>query len=506
MGCSSTKPRFSPKNHSYNYDLIVIGGGSAGMACAREAAKYDAKVALIDYVTPSPRGSQWGLGGTCVNVGCIPKRLMHQASLIKDYMGDASLFGWSGAPDKPSLKWEKLVANIQDYIGSLNFGYRVALKKEKIQYYNGQGSFKDEHTVMVAYPDGDIDTITGQCIVISVGGRPNYLNIPGGRAKDKLCITSDDIFSLEKAPGKCLCIGAGYISVECAGFLASFGCDVTLMARSVILRGFDQTVVDLLRSNLTEREVKILTAEPKEIKKSGEKLIVKYITDDDKPGEDQFNTVLLAVGRMPCTSTLNIEAVPGIKTDKDGYIITDSTECTGVNHIFAIGDCASGRPKLTPTAIMAGRWLARRLYSPNHYSKLMNYKYVPTTIFTPIEYGTCGLSEEDATDKYGYDNLEIYQKTATPLEFTMNKRDREALYAKMVCLKGKTNDKEKVLGIHYLGPNAGDITQGFSIAVNRECYKKEFNEMIGIHPTCAEIFCEMNITKSSGAGFKEKNC
>lgn len=509
MGCQSSKSKikFNPTTHNYEYDIIVIGGGSGGLACARESAKLGARVALCDYVVPSPKGSQWGLGGTCVNVGCIPKRLMHQSNLIKDYVGDAPIFGWTGIPENPGFKWETLVERVQDYISSLNFGYRIFLNKDKIKYFNGLGKFQDEHTIKISNPEnGQTSSITGQCIVIAVGGRPRYLSIPGGTAKDNLCITSDDIFSLEKPPGKTLCVGAGYISVECAGFLAGFGYEVSLMARSVILRNFDQGVVNILTSNLTSRNVNIIQGvEPTEIKKAGNKLKVKW-----PGGEEDFDTVLLAVGRDPCTSYLNLEAVPGIKKDGKGEIITDEGECTGVPHIFAIGDCVLNRPKLTPAAIVAGKWLARRIFSRlanTTFDKLVKYDCIPTVIFTPIEYGTCGMSEEDATDKFGYDNIEIYHKAQLPLEFSLNKRDSEAMYAKLICRKAKTQDQEQVVGFHYLGPNAGDITVGFSMAVKRKCRKREFNDLVGIHPTCAEIFCEMTTSKNDKVlPAQEKGC
>lgn len=509
MGCTSSRSTsFNPTRHNHQFDLIVIGGGSGGISCAREAAKLGARVALLDYVDPSPKGSQWGLGGTCVNVGCIPKRLFHQSNLIKDYIKDSPLFGWSGM-GSPTFTWGTLVKNVQDFIDTLNFGYRIAIARDNIQYYNARGSFKDIHTVKMTSSDGQSDEITGQCIVIAVGGRPKYLNIPGGTAQDALCITSDDIFSLQKPPGATLCIGAGYISVECAGFLAGFGNNVTIMARSKVLQGFDEPVVNLLVDNLADRNVNIeLGWNIKEIIKTGDdKLSVKY-EQGGSACEQDFNTILLAVGREASIEKLNLGAVPGVKVT-NGEIQTNEAECTGVPNIFAIGDCAYGRPKLTPTAIIAGKYLARRLYGKSGYGRFtetVNYSAVPTTIFTPIEYSCCGLSEYEAITKYGESNIEIYHKTQTPPEFSLNKRDGGAIYAKLVCLKGRTPENEKVLGIHYFGPNAGEVIIGFSMAISRQCSKKEFNQLIGVHPTCAEVFCDMNTTKRSGASYSQRKC
>lgn len=516
MGCCSSK--INPFKHGHEYDLIVIGGGSGGLACAQEAAKLGAHVALCDYVTPTPKGSQWGLGGTCVNVGCIPKRLMHQSSLIKDCLNDAPLFGWkSEMGENTQVSWDELVKHVQEHVFSLNVAYRVALSQAHIKFFPGIASFVNEHEIQIEYPDsGESHIISGQCIVIAVGGRPKYLSISGGTPKDNLCITSDDIFSLPYPPGKTLCVGAGYIGVECAGFLAGFGFDVTLMARSLLLRDFDKMVVDLLSSNLMDRNVTIkFGAQPVEIQKVSEgsppTLKVTYESKEcvHHPGsrcEMEFNTVLLAVGRKPMTQPLNLEVIPRVEIDEEGYIITDGNEQTGIPNIFAIGDCAQGRPKLTPSAVQAGRWLARRIFGKG-LSKLVDYSTIPTTIFSPVEYGSCGYSEEAAIKEFGEKKIEVYHKSSVPLEFSLSKRDGDAMYAKLICLKKRRKKKdEKVIGFHYFGPYAGDITVGFAMAIKRKCSKEEFNELVGIHPTCAEIFTDINVLKNSPVNFAEEKC
>ena len=220
----------------YNYDLFIIGGGPGGNACAKEASKYKMKIGLADFVQPSPIGTTWGLGGTCVNVGCIPKKMMHYAGSLYDQMKFFPLIGCTNEIKK-DFDWNTLRDSVQGHIGSLNFGYRGQLRKNKVTYYNKFAKFVDNHTIELTDKKGKTEKVTADKILVAIGLRPMYLDAPGAK---EYCITSDDIFKLQKAPGKTLIIGASYIAVECASFLKSFGFDVTLMVRSIILRGFDR--------------------------------------------------------------------------------------------------------------------------------------------------------------------------------------------------------------------------------------------------------------------------
>jgi len=242
--------------HSYDYDLLVIGGGSGGLAASKEAAKFGAKVAVLDYVKPSPAGSKWGLGGTCVNVGCIPKKLMHNAALLSEARKvDQPHYGigvtpaqeeeWMGMSQDNAAgdhSWETLKQNVQNHIRGLNFKYRVDLREKEVSYLNQLGSFLDAHTVETVDKKGNKGTTTFSRCLIAVGGRPTPITCDGG----ELAISSDDIFSLETDPGKVLCVGASYISLECAGFLRGVGKDVTVAVRSILLRGFDRECADLI--------------------------------------------------------------------------------------------------------------------------------------------------------------------------------------------------------------------------------------------------------------------
>ena len=240
-------------SEAYDYDLLVIGGGSGGLACSKQAAELGKRVAMLDFVKPSPAGSKWGLGGTCVNVGCIPKKLMHQAALLGEATHDAPSFGWTGV-DKPAHDWNTLVSNVQNHIKSLNFGYRVEMRNKNVKYINALGKFVGPHRVQTTDKKGKVAEITAARIVVAVGGRPKPIPCEGG----ELAIDSDDMFSLSKAPGKTLVVGASYVALECAGFLTGLGFDTTVMVRSILLRGFDQDMAGRIGDYMEKRGTKFI--------------------------------------------------------------------------------------------------------------------------------------------------------------------------------------------------------------------------------------------------------
>ncbi|KAK4312844.1 hypothetical protein Pmani_015761 [Petrolisthes manimaculis] len=494
-------PLINKSSHSYDYDMVVIGGGSGGLAASKESANLGMKVAVCDFVTPTPKGTTWGLGGTCVNVGCIPKKLMHQSAILGGELKDSREYGWD-TPETVTHDWGRMVEAIQNHIGSLNWGYRVALREKKVDYLNAYATFTDPHTIKTVDRRGKEKIITSDKFLVATGGRPRYPDIPG--AKDHT-ITSDDIFSLPHAPGKTLLVGASYISLECAGFLAGLGYDTTVMVRSILLRGFDQQIAEKIGTYMEQHGVKFIRgAVPTNIEKIEEgtpgKLRVTAKTTDGEEVVGEYNTVVVAIGRDPCTSGIGLENA-GVDLAKNGKVVVEKGEQSSVPHIYAIGDVMEGGLELTPVAIQAGRLLARRLYRKD--SLQTDYVNVPTTVFTPLEYGCCGLSEEAAIDKYGEDDIEVYHSSYQPLEFTVAHRPENDCYAKLVCVK---SENEKVVGFHILGPNAGEITQGFSIGLKLGATKADFDNLIGIHPTAAEIFTTLNITKRSGKDVSAQGC
>ncbi|XP_043375627.1 thioredoxin reductase 3 isoform X2 [Dermochelys coriacea] len=397
-----------------------------------------------------------------------------------------------------------MVEAIQNYIGSLTWGYRVSLREKTVTYINAYAEFIEPHKIKATTRKGQETFHTAQTFVLATGERPRYLGIPGDK---EYCITSDDLFSLPYCPGKTLIVGASYVALECAGFLAGIGLDVTVMVRSILLRGFDQEMaeragaymethgVKFIRKFVPTRIERLEEGTPRKLK------VVAQSTEGPDVVEGEYNTVLIAVGRDACTRNIGLDKI-GVKiNEKNGKIPVNDEEQTNVPHVYAIGDIVDGKLELTPVAIQAGKLLARRLFGGSLIK--CDYVNVPTTVFTPLEYGCCGLPEERANEEYGKENVEVYHTLFWPLEWTVPNRDNNMCYAKIICNK---HDNNRVVGFHVLGPNAGEITQGFGAAIKCGLTKELLDETIGIHPTCAEVFTTMEITKSSGKDITQAGC
>ncbi|CAG9819279.1 unnamed protein product [Phaedon cochleariae] len=487
------------KSNKPEYDLVVIGGGSGGLSAAKEAANLGAKVAVLDYVTPSPRGSRWGLGGTCVNVGCIPKKLMHQAALLGEAVNDSRSYGWQlPSSENISHSWEALKDAVQGHVKSVNWVTRVDLRDKKVEYINGLGVFKDANTVHTTTKQGE-KLLTAKYFLIAVGGRPRYPNIPGAL---EYGISSDDIFSLPHAPGKTLVVGAGYIGLECAGFLNGLGYDATVMIRSIVLRGFDQQMANIVKAEMQDKGVKFLMqCVPTAIEKLADgKLKASWQNAQNETFSDTFDTVLFAVGRRALTAELQLDKA-GVKVAGDGEKIDAVNEQSNVPHIYAVGDVLYKKPELTPVAIVAGRLLARRLFGNSTLT--MDYQNVATTVFSPLEYGCVGLSEEAAIAKYGEDNIEVYHGYYKPTEFFIPQKNVSNCYQKVVALR---EGAQKVLGMHFIGPYAGEVIQGFAAAIKLDLTIEALMNTVGIHPTIAEEFTRISITKRSGVDPTPASC
>jgi len=436
---------------------------------------------------------------------------MHHAANLNAYRKiDAPHFGvgvsksqfeeWMGfsqdvQDEEEKHNWEILKTNVQNHIRGLNFKYRVDLREKNVTYLNMLGKFLDSHTLETVDKKGNKGTITSSRFLIAVGGRPTPLSCDGA----ELAISSDDIFSLDRDPGHVLCVGASYISLECAGFLRGIGKDVTVAVRSILLRGFDRECADMIGEYMKSEGIvfKEEVVPVKLVKTEGDKIAVTFSNGE----QGEYDTVLVAIGRTGDTQKLGLENV-GIDVNPKNAKIPAKLEQTAVPNIYVIGDVMDGCPELTPVAIHAGRLLSRRLFGGSP-SSIMDYRNVCTTVFTPIEYGTVGYSEEDAKLEYGEENVEVYHKYFIPLEWTMShSRSEHQGFCKAIVYKAT----RKVLGLHYLGPNAGEVLQGFGTAMKLGCTFDDIIGTVGIHPTTAEEFTTLSITKESGADAKASGC
>lgn len=512
-----------PESGDFEFDLVIIGGGSGGLAAAKRASKNGAKVALCDFVAPSPKGTVWGLGGTCVNVGCIPKKLMHTAALISETIrhGASSSYGFGAEEDsfdhKKAAKegektnaelinfsWARLRQNVHDYIRGLNFSYLGDLRENDVKYFNAMATFVDKNTIKTVDKKGKEKIIKARRFIIATGGRPQPLTFPGGEH----AISSDDLFFSKQVenPGKCLVVGAGYIALECAGLLHSLGFPCTVMARSVPLRVMDQQCAEVVTNDLIKRigvNVLIKTS-PTKIEKNEQtgKLSVSFKSEGGGViMTEEFDTVIGAVGRYAESHRLNLEAVGVDVHPHTQKIMTNKFDRTSCPNIYAIGDVAHLCPELTPVAIKAGQLLANRLYK-NPNEKTIDYNLVPTTVFTPLEYGFVGHSEESAFKHYGEDKIETYLTSFTPLEWSVPHWPTDACLMKLIVEK----QTDKVVGFHIVSPNAGEITQGVAVAMQCGATREQFRDTVGIHPTIAEDMCNLTVTKSSGESYKKGGC
>lgn len=387
---------------------------------AAKAAGKEIKVACFDYVKPTEHGTKWGLGGTCVNVGCIPKKLFHTSGIMKHNFKYANALGWDIKEQKHD--WGAMTTMVDNYIKMLNRGYKKALRSGSVEYINAMARFVDKHTVEYEL-NGEWKQVTSDKFIIAVGGRPVFPdNTPGAK---EFGISSDDIFWWKKNPGKTLCVGGAYISLECASFLHEQGYDVTVAVRSILLRGFDRQCSEQIGEVMERQGIRFLN--PVVVKKMEKpdpegKITVTLINRNTQEEiVEEYDTVLFAIGRYALTDQLNVDKI-GLEMKK-GKILVDDQEQTNVDNVFAIGDVVYGNMELTPLAIQAGQLLARRLFASA--TRKMNYKMCPTTVFTMIEYGMIGLSQEEAEEALGKENVEVYVSRYGTLETAVKHYEME---------------------------------------------------------------------------------
>lgn len=447
-----------------HFDLIAIGGGSGGLAVAETAAQYGKKVAVIEANK---------MGGTCVNNGCVPKKVMWYAANLAHAVGDAPGFGI--AASRGATDWAQLVNGRDDYIGNINRYWDGYLEQNGITHIRGYARFTGPNSVEVT---GDtFNRFSADHIVIATGGAPIVPSVPGA----ELGITSDDFFKLREQPERVAVIGGGYIGVELSGVLTALGSSVTLISRGErIMERFDAMISDTLGDEMQRQGIRLQTGfQVATLSNSAEGLVV---SSPQGTTTGAFDSVIWAVGRRANTQRLNLAAA-GVNTLENGVIPVDEYENTNVRGIYAIGDI-TGKLPLTPVAIAAGRKLADRLFNGNNVSKV-DYKNVPTVVFSHPPVGTIGLSEAQAVARYG-DNVTVYQSKFTPMRYALAAHGSTTAM-KLVC----AGPDEKVVGIHIIGDNADEMLQGFAVAVKMGATKADFDNTIAIHPSSAEELVTM---------------
>lgn len=440
-----------------SYDFVVIGGGSGGLATARRAAAHGASVALIE-------GGR--LGGTCVNVGCVPKKVMWNAASIAEHMHYAKDYGFSVG--ETSFDWGVLKQKRDAYIERLNGIYQRNLDRSGVTVIDGWASFHDEHTIAVN------DTlIRGETILIATGGQALVPSIPGA----ELGITSDGFFALDSQPKSVAVVGSGYIATECAGVFHSLGSEVTLLLRREQLLGrFDAMLRETLMEEMTKAGINVVTCiELEHIETNANGKIDMIGQHGQRLGN--FDCLLWAIGRKPAVDKLGLDKA-GVVLDDAGKIKVDEWEQTSVPHIYAIGD-VSGPVELTPVAIAAGRKLADRLFA--NETLPFSYDNVATVVFSHPPIGTVGLTEEEARDMYGEHEVHCYTSRFTNMFYSLS--EKKSSTAMKVITVG---EQRSVVGIHAIGLGVDEMIQGFAVALNMGATLADFNRTIAIHPTASE--------------------
>lgn len=445
----------------FDYDLFVIGGGSGGVRAARIAAGYGARVAVAE---------EYRYGGTCVIRGCVPKKLFVYASHFSETFEDAEGFGWSVG--ERTFDWEKLIDAKDREITRLEGIYRRNLERSGVELHDSRAVIEDAHTVRLMADDR---RITARYILVAVGGTPNVdPDMPGSEH----VITSNEAFHLADFPKKIVVAGGGYIAVEFAGIFNGLGAETTLIYRGEeILRGFDMDLRKTLHEEMEKKGIRVICGDVfTAIEKTSEGLV-----GTTKLGETiTADKIMFAIGRRPNTAGLGLETA-GVETNRNGAIIVDEQSRTNVPSIYAVGD-VTDRVNLTPVAIREGHAFADTVFGEKAWST--DHELIPTAVFSQPEIGTVGMTQEEAQEKYG--NLDIYRASFRPMKHTLSGRDEKMLMKVIVDA-----DSDRVLGVHILGPDAGELSQVLGIALKMGAIKADFDATMAVHPTAAEELVTM---------------
>lgn len=452
-----------------HYDYIAIGGGSGGIASINRAASYGKKCAIIEAKH---------LGGTCVNVGCVPKKVMFYGAQIAEAINHyAPDYGFD--VDVKKFDFAKLVESRQAYISRIHTSYDNVLAKNNVEVIRGFAKFVNKNTLEVIFGDGSTEQVTADHILIATGGRPSIPAIKGA----EYGIDSNGVFALTELPKRTAVVGAGYIAVELAGVLNSLGVETHLFVRKhAPLRNFDPMMVETLVESMQQDGITLHThAIPKEVVKNADGSVTLQLEDGR---EQTVDCLIWAIGREPTTDKINLHAA-GVEANERGFIKVDKYQNTNVPGIYAVGDIIEGGIELTPVAVAAGRRLSERLFNhkPNEH---LDYNLVPSVVFSHPPIGTVGLTEPQAIEQYGAENVKVYKSSFTSM-YTAVTQHRQACRMKLVCV-GK---EEKIVGLHGIGFGVDEMIQGFAVAIKMGATKADFDNTVAIHPTGSEEFVTM---------------
>lgn len=466
----------------YDYDYLVIGAGSGGIASARRAATYGAKVGVVEKAR---------LGGTCVNVGCVPKKVMWNAASIAETLHDMKHYGFSGYDsDAVSFDWSFIKNNRDKYIVRLNGIYERNMANSGVDRILGTASLTGDGNSVVVTPSdgGDPVTYKAKHVLIAVGGYPTF---PEGQGIKENSISSDGFFELEDLPKRAVVVGAGYIAVELAGVLQALGTDTSLVVRKEnAMREFDHILRDTLDDEMQRQGINIYrnTNGVAKIEADATTGLKTVMLNNGEVIAD-IDTVLMATGRSPLIEPLNLPAA-SVEQDTKGYIITNEYSETNVDGLYALGDVC-GKVELTPMAIAAGRRLSDRLFGgPEHQDAKVSYENVPTVVFSHPPISTVGLTEHEAGSRFGKENIKVYTSSFVNLYYgpwQVAPEDKPKTAMKLVC----AGEEEKVVGIHVIGMGADEMMQGFGIAIKMGATKADFDSCVAIHPTASEELVTM---------------
>jgi glutathione reductase (NADPH) len=445
------------------YDLVVIGGGSGGLASAQRAAEYGARVVLVE---PGP------LGGTCVNLGCVPKKIMWNAADLGGALHDAQDYGFE--LEVSGHDWAHLKHARDAYVHRLNGLYAANLAKRGVELVVARASLAGAHEVHAGER-----TLAAPHVLIATGGRPQLPAIPGA----ELGISSDGFFALTARPARVAVVGGSYIAIEVANIFAALGSDTSLILRGeTALRSFDAMLGEAALVNLRAEGVKVVTnAAPAALRRAADGKIEIEASDGRRLGG--FDALVWAIGRVPETKSLALERA-GVPRDAQGYIVTDKYQETSVRGVYAVGD-VTGRAQLTPVAIAAGRRLADRVFG-GHKDRHLDYETIPTVIFGRPPIGTVGLSEREARERHGNEQVTVFRASFVPLYHAVT---RAKVRAEMKLIT--VGAEQRIVGLHVVGQGADEMLQGFAVALRMGATKKDFDDTVAIHPTSAEEFVTM---------------